>query len=362
MDALHRPVSPLSSPQAHLLPPAAVDWQRVLDPALEHSSDKEFSSASCSDSSAPGSFTLASPPLLPIETPFHQPHSLGLLQYPPQPAHTSYAGPKQYDPYDGRVPQDYTAQNPPSFRLFQDNASHQYPSPAPTEPQYYLPPSLASSALYLPEYLTPGCTVGDVLARVPSAMPAAGQPGSSRQGNTQDWSLVNPIDSAAPSSLLVPAPPPPTKPFIAKLHAMLAHPDEYADVLTWDASGEVVVVRECERIVSEVFPGVFGHGNFASFTRQLNVYSFHRHPPSLLPTLLDLPASALSGYSAWSHPHFTRANNPAALHLLVPRPSKARVEAKRARAAGAGAAEEEGEGMGRRGRKKARKDAVEEEA
>ncbi|GAA5998328.1 heat shock factor family protein [Rhodotorula paludigena] len=116
-------------------------------------------------------------------------------------------------------------------------------------------------------------------------------------------------------------------PFISKLYHMLSHPEELQDVLVWDADGEAFIVHASDRLVQEVFPQVFGHGNFASFTRQLNVYSFCRLSPPELRTRLSITPS--SAYSAWAHPLFTRDNNPDTLHLLAPRPNKARERSKR---------------------------------
>ncbi|GAA6054217.1 hypothetical protein JCM3770_001397 [Rhodotorula araucariae] len=327
MDALHRPCAPLSpeSPLDRLLPPVAVDWQRVLDPTWAPLGDADCSATSWPDCSAVGASTMASPPLHPVQTPLCASYGLRSAPYQVQTVYQLSREHERYSLPQGDVQRDY----PTPFLPSRNHSPPQHLVAHPSKSQYRLPSSISPHALYLAAYLTPGCTVGDVLARVPSVLTSA--------------ELHCPVQRRDPPVSYLPTTPPaallsapvtlPVKPFVAKLHAMLARPREYADVLTWDARGEVVVVRECARIVSEVFPAVFGHGKFASFTRQLNVYSFRRHPSSLLPTLLDLPASASTiEYSAWSHPEFTRANAPPALHLLLPKPSKARSEAKRAKA------------------------------
>lgn len=62
-------------------------------------------------------------------------------------------------------------------------------------------------------------------------------------------------------------------PFISKLYHMLSHPEEFQDVLVWDADGEAFIVHASDRLVQKVFPQVFGHGNFASFTSEFLVPS-----------------------------------------------------------------------------------------
>lgn len=47
-------------------------------------------------------------------------------------------------------------------------------------------------------------------------------------------------------------------------------------ILGWDDDGESFVVRNTEQFVSDIIPRYFKHSNMASFTRQLNFYSFHK--------------------------------------------------------------------------------------
>ncbi|GAA5866362.1 hypothetical protein JCM8547_000753 [Rhodosporidiobolus lusitaniae] len=126
------------------------------------------------------------------------------------------------------------------------------------------------------------------------------------------------------------------KPFIAKLNHLLSRPDLYADCLTWDSEGAAFLVHHCSRFHEQVLPSSYGHGQSASFSRQLNVYGFRRLSPTELSARLDLPITA--NYSGWMHPLFRRGASAATLQQLNPRPSRARAVAKeeKARAAGLG--------------------------
>ncbi|CEQ41030.1 SPOSA6832_02708, partial [Sporobolomyces salmonicolor] len=136
------------------------------------------------------------------------------------------------------------------------------------------------------------------------------------------------------------------KPFIGKLFHLLSHPESYRDVIVWDEQGLAFICHHGRRFTSEVLPQLFGHGNVSSFTRQLNVYGFTRLTASDLLARLDvastqdysgqslsLPAphcarSHPSEHPGWTHPQFRRDNGKGALHLLSPRPSRARLRKK----------------------------------
>ncbi|GAA5874729.1 hypothetical protein JCM1840_000417 [Sporobolomyces johnsonii] len=116
------------------------------------------------------------------------------------------------------------------------------------------------------------------------------------------------------------------KPFIGKLFHLLSHPESYRDVIVWDEQGLAFICHHGRRFTSEVLPQLFGHGNVSSFTRQLNVYGFTRLTASDLLARLDVAST--QDYSGWSHPQFRRDNGKGALHLLSPRPSRARLRKK----------------------------------
>ncbi|GAA5869105.1 hypothetical protein JCM1840_000470 [Sporobolomyces johnsonii] len=134
------------------------------------------------------------------------------------------------------------------------------------------------------------------------------------------------------------------KPFIGKLVHLLARPDLYADVVMWCPDGLAFIVNATDHFRDKVLPDLFGHGNFASFTRQLNVYSFTRMSTTDLIARVDV--GSMPAASAWHHPLFRR-DDPSTLHLLSPRPSRARLAKraeKRERAAAEAAEQREREG------------------
>ncbi|GAA5922856.1 hypothetical protein JCM1841_003763 [Sporobolomyces salmonicolor] len=226
------------------------------------------------------------------------------------------------------------------------NSSH------PSTSQYAFPEtsSLAAGSLGLiglptPPELDPALTRG--LAACVVSNP-------SRAG-TSDWT---PPSGILPNLDVLPSPPPlpfPSpapdsftplspniKPFIGKLVHLLARPDLFADVVMWCPDGMAFIVNANDHFRDKVLPDLFGHGNFASFTRQLNVYSFTRMSTTDLIARVDV--GSMPAASAWHHPLFRR-DDPSALHLLSPRPSRARL-AKRAEKRGRAVAEAEREGQG----------------
>ncbi|GAA5997363.1 uncharacterized protein JCM10292_000205 [Rhodotorula paludigena] len=119
------------------------------------------------------------------------------------------------------------------------------------------------------------------------------------------------------------------KPFISKLYHLLSHPDSYQDCVVWDGSGNSFIINSNKRFARDVLPQVFGHSNIASFTRQLNVYGFRRMSTAELMSRVNVTSPET--YSAWQHALFTR-DDCTTLHLLCPRPSRARVLKKAANA------------------------------
>ncbi|BGP21442.1 heat shock transcription factor [Rhodotorula toruloides] len=121
--------------------------------------------------------------------------------------------------------------------------------------------------------------------------------------------------------------PPEIKPFVQKLYNLLAEPQLYQDVILWNHTGDAFFVAHNDRFINEVLQTNFGHQNIHSFTRQLNVYGFQRMNIAQLRAGLDLEGRVSSQYSGWSHPNFQRGGA-ASLHLLTPRPSRARIMRK----------------------------------
>ncbi|SGZ30654.1 BQ5605_C049g12424 [Microbotryum silenes-dioicae] len=197
--------------------------------------------------------------------------------------------------------------------------SHSYPSssyglPVPLSPQYIsghsLPPlSVLSANPYTPT----------VAPRPPNGKTFSSTSASSfHGGRTSSEADSQPsFDDDAP------------KPFILKLYHMLANPSEFSDVISWDPPGTSFVVSHNERFTRDVLPALFGHGNIASFTRQLNVYNFVRLTTSELRSMLgQQETNELSG---WRHTLLVRGDE-AGLYKLKPRPSKARQAKKAERA------------------------------
>ncbi|BGO99231.1 HSF-type DNA-binding-domain containing protein [Rhodotorula toruloides] len=120
---------------------------------------------------------------------------------------------------------------------------------------------------------------------------------------------------------------PEIKPFVQKLYNLLADPQQYQDVILWNHTGDAFFVAHNDRFINEVLQASFGHQNIHSFTRQLNVYRFQRMTVAQLRAGLDLEGRVSNQYSGWSHPNFRRGGA-ASLHLLAPRPSRARIMRK----------------------------------
>ncbi|BGP28604.1 hypothetical protein JCM10296v2_000340 [Rhodotorula toruloides] len=131
--------------------------------------------------------------------------------------------------------------------------------------------------------------------------------------------------------------PPEIKPFVQKLYNLLADPQQYQDVILWNHTGEAFFVAHNDRFINEVLQASFGHQNIHSFTRQLNVYRFQRMTVAQLRGGLDLEGRVSSQYSGWSHPNFRRGGA-LSLHLLTPRPSRARIMRKLEKQSQSGAA------------------------
>ncbi|BGP70816.1 hypothetical protein NBRC10513v2_004177 [Rhodotorula toruloides] len=214
----------------------------------------------------------------------------------------------------------WTATQMPSFA----RAAFSFPlSPtSPTYPPHH--PLLSASTSPSPVIAqqlaaSPTLTVGEVLGAFPSvaddATPLPARTLAARRGSSGGFEADSVVEG--PIGLT-----PRVKPFIAKLNHLLGHPESYRDCIVWDSPGEAFIVNANKRFCDEVLPRLFGHRNLASFTRQLNVYGFRRLSNSELMSRIDVKSQ--EGYSGWSHSLFTR-DDKSSLHLLNPRPSRARM-------------------------------------
>jgi len=64
-------------------------------------------------------------------------------------------------------------------------------------------------------------------------------------------------------------------------------------VVGWTSSSDSFVIRNVSRFTEEVLPAHYKHHNFASFIRQLNIYSFKKVRHS-------------DGENAYAHPSFIK--------------------------------------------------------
>ncbi|GAA5980832.1 hypothetical protein JCM10908_003884 [Rhodotorula pacifica] len=160
----------------------------------------------------------------------------------------------------------------------------------------------------------------------PSADPSSGAQGGSQHRRRHSSGLVaaDPAAAMGGEALEDDGTGNEIKPFVYKIFAMLSEPERYQDVILWDHVGEAFFVAHNDRFVNEVLREQFQHGNIHSFTRQLNVYQFQRYTVAQLRSALDLSGTVASTYSGWTHPNFRRGR-PDLLHLLTPRPSRARL-------------------------------------
>jgi HSF-type DNA-binding len=83
------------------------------------------------------------------------------------------------------------------------------------------------------------------------------------------------------------------------LHMMLeaAHENGYDDVVSWQDHGRSFRIKDKKRLVTEVMPRYFNQKNYASFTRQLALYSFIR-----------LTRKAGEDAGCYFHEHFVRGD------------------------------------------------------
>ncbi|ORY07231.1 winged helix DNA-binding domain-containing protein, partial [Basidiobolus meristosporus CBS 931.73] len=85
---------------------------------------------------------------------------------------------------------------------------------------------------------------------------------------------------------------------------------QYSDTIDWDKSGTRFIIKDPGNLASKVLPQYYETSKFASFSRQLNIYGFHRVSDRRR-TKRDTNLSTI----IYSHPHFRR-NHPSSLHLI----------------------------------------------
>jgi hypothetical protein len=117
--------------------------------------------------------------------------------------------------------------------------------------------------------------------------------------------------------------------FIGKAYGLVSDPAT-DHLVCWDHDGETFTVRNAERLAADVFPAVFAHGSYPSFTRALNAYGFRQ-----------------VSRNKWRHPDFQRGALAALDSIQRRRPPGKRPAGGHGGGAGAdGGGEGEGAGAG----------------
>lgn len=256
-----------------------------------------------------------------------QSHAGGRLPPPPPPLLHSRSAPSSLPE---RTTATYPSTYPPLSSSFSaSNSPYSYPD-VPRYTPYPLPTPYLDSGSYNPPLSSP---------RRPEPQhhqpkqPSAAAEAVPRRVSYPEWNTPPPGDYPPDTT---PGPPtisnygqtPAIRPFPAKLNFMLRNPGVYGDVIAWDDTGTIVLVaHQSQRFTAEVLPLFFSHSSVPAFNRQLNIYGFthlatadigHKVRASALSV-----GARLGDAAGWSHPHFTEAT-PDDLHMLVPKPSKAR--------------------------------------
>ena len=65
--------------------------------------------------------------------------------------------------------------------------------------------------------------------------------------------------------------------FPEKLYKILKN-NKYKSIIHWDKEGKIVVIENKAKFSKEILPKKFGHSNYDSFVRQLNLYGFEKLP------------------------------------------------------------------------------------
>ncbi|PAA80625.1 hypothetical protein BOX15_Mlig032669g2, partial [Macrostomum lignano] len=80
--------------------------------------------------------------------------------------------------------------------------------------------------------------------------------------------------------------------FLVKLWTLVNDPT-IDSIISWDSTGDCILISDGNALAAEVLPLYFKHNNLASFTRQLNMYGFHK-----------LASADSSGQMHFQHPYF----------------------------------------------------------
>lgn len=68
---------------------------------------------------------------------------------------------------------------------------------------------------------------------------------------------------------------PKVPPFILQLLDILNNP-EFAHLIAWKEDGTMFTIKDPQAFMAEIVPQYFNQTTFKSFTRQLNMYDFHK--------------------------------------------------------------------------------------
>ncbi|KAK9675021.1 Flocculation suppression protein [Basidiobolus ranarum] len=98
-------------------------------------------------------------------------------------------------------------------------------------------------------------------------------------------------------------------PFVLDLYKMLSE-ENSSDTIAWELSGNRFIIKDPITFASKVLPQYYKTNKFASFSRQLNIYGFHRVSDRRR-TKQNQDTSAI----IYSHQHFKR-DQPDSLHLI----------------------------------------------
>jgi len=91
------------------------------------------------------------------------------------------------------------------------------------------------------------------------------QPPSEEECDGEAAAGLNDVDKSIPVDIPV---------FLQNTYRMIDTTDP--DIATWSADGTTFLIKDPERLASEVIPLFFKHNKFSSFVRQLNFYGFRK--------------------------------------------------------------------------------------
>ncbi|KAK9765309.1 hypothetical protein K7432_006463 [Basidiobolus ranarum] len=97
--------------------------------------------------------------------------------------------------------------------------------------------------------------------------------------------------------------------FVLNLYRILSEP-KYSDMIAWERSGTRFIIKDTLSFASKVLPKYYETSKFTSFSRQLNIYGFHR-----ISDRRRTKQSSEASTIIYSHQHFKR-DHPDSLHLI----------------------------------------------